>query len=353
MVDAGGSTVLVTGANRGIGLEACRQLKAAGFSVILTARDADEGRAAADSLGVAFSPLDVTAAEDIAALADDLSRQGRRLHGLINNAGISLEGFDGRVVRQTLAVNFFGALGLTEALLPLIGDGGAIAMVSSGMGELSAYAPALGARFSDPGLTRDQLVTLVNEFIAGVDAGTYKQAGWPGSAYRVSKAALIALDQAHGARPRAPRHPRQRGLSRLGALADGWQSGAAQRRKGRGVGHLGDDTRPIHRRLLPRRQACQLVGFGGSALGPSAASALNRLASPGGRFRPLGRARREAHAFAATDLAGRPCSRLDSLCDCRRRGGHGAGLAGRARWPRPGLRRQCRGHRRCSPAPAC
>jgi len=215
MVDAGGSTVLVTGANRGIGLEACRQLKAAGFSVILTARDADEGRAAADSLGVAFSPLDVTAAEDIAALADDLRRQGRRLHGLINNAGISLEGFDGRVVRQTLAVNFFGALGVTEALLPLIGDGGAIAMVSSGMGELSAYTPALGARFSDPGLTRDQLVTLVNEFIAGVDAGTYKQAGWPGSAYRVSKAALIALTRLM-ARDLAPRD------IHVNAVCPGW-----------------------------------------------------------------------------------------------------------------------------------
>ena len=215
MADAGGRTVLVTGANRGIGLEVCRQLKAAGFAVILTARDADEGRAAADSLGVAFSPLDVTASEDIAALADDLRQQGRRLDGLINNAGVSLDGFDSGVVRQTLAVNFFGALGLTEALLPLIGDGGAIAMVSSGMGELSAYAPALSARFSDPNLTRDQLVTLVNEFIAGVDTGTYRQAGWPGSAYRVSKTALIALARLL-ARDLAPR------AIHVNAVCPGW-----------------------------------------------------------------------------------------------------------------------------------
>ena len=214
-MSAAGETVLVTGANRGIGLEACRQLRAAGFSVILTARDADEGQAAAQELGVAFSPLDVTAADDIAALVGDLRRQGRRLDGLINNAGISLGGFDGGVVRQTLAVNFFGALGVTEALLPLINDGGAIAMVSSGMGELSAYAPALGARFSDPDLTRDQLVALVNEFIAAVDAGTYKQAGWPGSAYRVSKAALIALARLL-ARDLAPR------AIRVNAVCPGW-----------------------------------------------------------------------------------------------------------------------------------
>ncbi len=214
-MSAAGRTVLVTGANRGIGLEACRQLKAAGFAVILTARDADEGRAAAESLDVAFSPLDVTAADDIAALVDDLHRQGRTLYGLLNNAGVSLNGFDGEVVRETLAVNFFGALGLTEALLSLIEDGGAIGMVSSGMGELSAYSPALRARFSDPALTRDQLVTLVDEFTAAVDAGTYRKAGWPGSAYRVSKAAMIALARLL-ARDLAPRR------IAVNAVCPGW-----------------------------------------------------------------------------------------------------------------------------------
>ena len=81
-----GKTVLVTGANRGIGREACRLLKAAGFSVILTARDAGDGRTAADELGVAFHRLDVTSKEDIAALAEDLRRQARTLHALVNNA---------------------------------------------------------------------------------------------------------------------------------------------------------------------------------------------------------------------------------------------------------------------------
>ncbi len=214
-MSAAGKTVIVTGANRGIGLDACRQLKAAGFSVVLTARDASEGQAAAETLGVDFSPLDVTSAEDAAALAERLRSEGRALHGLINNAGISLDGFDGAVVRETLAVNFFGALGVSEALLPLIDDGGAIVMVSSGMGELSAYAPALSARFTDPDLTRDQLVALVNEFIAGVDDGTYRQAGWPGSAYRVSKTAVIALAKLL-ARDLAPRR------IAVNAVCPGW-----------------------------------------------------------------------------------------------------------------------------------
>jgi NAD(P)-dependent dehydrogenase (short-subunit alcohol dehydrogenase family) len=192
-MSAAGKTVLVTGANRGIGLEACRQLKAAGASVIMTARDAVAGQAAAETLGVEFRRLDVTLAVDIAALANELHREGRLIDGLVNNAAVSLDGFDSNVVRETLASNFYGVVDLTEALLPFIRDGGAIVMVSSGMGELDAYAPHLRARFSDPALTRDQLVALVGEFVAGVRDGTYREAGWPGSAYRVSKAAVVAL----------------------------------------------------------------------------------------------------------------------------------------------------------------
>ena len=137
-----GRTALVTGANRGIGLEVCAQLKAQGFAVILTSRDEADGRAAAEKLGVDYRRLDVANPKSIAALADGLRRDGRSIDVLINNAAVSLDGFDSAVVRQTLAANFFGALALTEALLPLMTDGGAIVMVSSGMGELHAYSPA-------------------------------------------------------------------------------------------------------------------------------------------------------------------------------------------------------------------
>lgn len=186
-------TALVTGASQGIGLETCRQLRSAGWDVILTSRDEKAGRAAALDLGVGYHPLDVTSADSIAVLAADLTRDGQRLDLLVNNAGISMQGFDAEVVRGTLAVNFFGALHVTEALLPLIADGGAIVMVSSGMGELHAYAPEIRARFADPSLTRDELVTLVEEFAAAVAAGDHTAKGWPSSAYRVSKAAMVAL----------------------------------------------------------------------------------------------------------------------------------------------------------------
>lgn len=208
-------TALVTGANQGIGLETCRQLRDLGYAVILTSRDEGAGRVEAARLGVAFTKLDVTSAGDIAALASDLARDGRTIDLLINNAAISMNGFDIEVVRTTLGTNFFGALNVTEALLPFVSDGGAIVMVSSGMGELHAYSPAIRARFADPTLTRDQLVALVNEFIADVAAGGHTKTGWPSSAYRVSKAAIVALAKVF-ARDLAPRR------IRVNAVCPGW-----------------------------------------------------------------------------------------------------------------------------------
>jgi len=208
-------TALVTGANQGIGLEICRQLAERGYGVILTSRDEPAGRAAAGTLGVDYHRLDVTRAADIATLATDLRKEGRAIDVLVNNAGISMHGFDNTVVRETLAVNFFGALHVTEGLLPLIADEGTIVLVSSGMGELHAYSPKIRARFADPKLTRDALVALVNEFIADVAAGRHEKNGWPSSAYRVSKAALNALARVL-ARELAPRR------IRVNAACPGW-----------------------------------------------------------------------------------------------------------------------------------
>jgi NAD(P)-dependent dehydrogenase (short-subunit alcohol dehydrogenase family) len=104
-----------------------------------------------------------------------------------------MSGFNVGVVRSTLGVNFYGALHVTQALAPLVEDGGNIVMVSSGMGELHAYSPAIRARFLDPALSIDGLRALVAEFEQGVAQGNHEQQGWPSSAYRVSKAALNAL----------------------------------------------------------------------------------------------------------------------------------------------------------------
>ena len=190
-------TVLVTGANRGIGLEVCRQLGREGKRVLLTARDATLGQEAvaslrAQGLEVAFEQLDVASPESVDALTVRLERQGVRLSALINNAAIALDGFNVDVAERTQAVNFFGAWRVTERLLPLIQSGGTIVMVSSGSGELHGLPEELRRRF-DPPASKDALAALVREFIEDVRGGQYAQKGWPGSAYRISKVALNGL----------------------------------------------------------------------------------------------------------------------------------------------------------------
>jgi NAD(P)-dependent dehydrogenase (short-subunit alcohol dehydrogenase family) len=196
-------TALVTGANRGLGLETSRQLAALGFRVIAS------GRGAADL------PLDVTDPASITAATEHLRGDGTAIDVLVNNAGVSLHGFDADLARQTLAVNFFGPLRVTEALLPLIPDGGVVVMVSSGMGELAGLDPTLRGRFTDPGLTRDALIALMEGFVADVAAGRHQQRGWPSNAYRVSKIGLNAL-----VRVWAPELAKRRII--MNAVCPGW-----------------------------------------------------------------------------------------------------------------------------------
>ncbi len=123
--------VLVTGANRGIGLEVCRQMGKLGYQVILTSRDGEKGLCASKALAlqglaVDFCSLDVSSEDSIQAANDFVHRQYGRLDVLINNAGIhldrdrSISNLPMDVLRQTMEANAYGALRTCQVFLPMM-----------------------------------------------------------------------------------------------------------------------------------------------------------------------------------------------------------------------------------------
>jgi NAD(P)-dependent dehydrogenase (short-subunit alcohol dehydrogenase family) len=138
---AGAGTVLVTGANRGLGLEFARQYKEAGWQVIGTARNPDTA-GELKALGVRVVQLDVASQESIDSLAAALGDEPIDL--LINNAGIfprvgKIEEIDFEDYQRTLVVNTVGPVRVTRALLPNLRQGKLkiIAGLSSNLGSIA------------------------------------------------------------------------------------------------------------------------------------------------------------------------------------------------------------------------
>jgi len=129
--------ILVTGANRGIGLELCRQLKAQGHHVIAVCRNTSDEL---NQLDIETIPsIDVTDNESLLLLKQHLA--DRPVDVLINNAGILannvLGEIDYQTVMQQYLVNAIGPLKVTESLLPLLQQGAKVAIITSRMGSMS------------------------------------------------------------------------------------------------------------------------------------------------------------------------------------------------------------------------
>jgi NAD(P)-dependent dehydrogenase (short-subunit alcohol dehydrogenase family) len=141
-----GQIALVSGGNRGIGLEIVRQLADRGITVILGSRDEEEGWAAAEGLSgdVVVRQLDVADAESVDHLTSSIEEEFGRLDILVNNAGIlndeDQHGVDADLdgVREALEANPFGVWRLCEAFIPLMQSRGygRIVNISSGLGAL-------------------------------------------------------------------------------------------------------------------------------------------------------------------------------------------------------------------------
>lgn len=153
---------LVTGANKGIGLQIAKDLAARGFTVLVGSRNSKNGDAAAKTIGADARSvqLDVTDSGSIAAAAERIRKEFGRLDVLVNNAGISHTGPSKPLAemvkssrpsvasldeaRAIFETNVFGVIAVTQAMLPLLREAPAarIVNVSSGTGSL--------ARNSDP-----------------------------------------------------------------------------------------------------------------------------------------------------------------------------------------------------------
>lgn len=153
------TTILITGANKGLGYETARQLIAAGHTVYLGCRDPERGQLAAQQLGARLVEVDVTSDESVSAAAKLVEQLGG-LDVLVNNAGIEgrgennsvigAEAVTGEMMREIFDTNVFGIVRVTHAFLPLLQQSSApvVVNVSSGLGSLSlSAAPESPIRF--------------------------------------------------------------------------------------------------------------------------------------------------------------------------------------------------------------
>jgi NAD(P)-dependent dehydrogenase (short-subunit alcohol dehydrogenase family) len=205
---------VVTGGNKGIGFEICRQFAARGINVVLTARSRRRGARAAsklqgEGLNVIFHPLDVTVPAEVQALARYLDATHGRCDVLVNNAGIALDRYSmsvldtpPRLFQDTLDTNFYGPLRLCQALMPMMlrRRYGRVVNLSSGLGQLedmedgsAAYRvskTALNALTRMAAAAADNRNVLVNSMCPG---WVRTDMGGPNAARGVEKGAETAV----------------------------------------------------------------------------------------------------------------------------------------------------------------
>lgn len=146
------ATIVITGANRGIGLEAARQLVEAGHRVFLGSRDGERGEGAAEEVGAEALTIDVTDDAGVQAAVDTVRAKAGVLDVLINNAAIVGAG---KAVQETtaddlahcFATNVFGVVRVTQGFLPLLEKSAnpVIVNVSSPGGSLALISEIVAA----------------------------------------------------------------------------------------------------------------------------------------------------------------------------------------------------------------
>jgi NAD(P)-dependent dehydrogenase (short-subunit alcohol dehydrogenase family) len=135
--------ILVTGASTGIGYSVSALLASEGYTVFAGVRNAADSERLGAIPGVAPLQLDVTDAEQIRDAAHTVHQSGAKLRGVVNNAGIAVPGplefLPVDELRRQFEVNFFGAIGVTQAFLPMLrASKGRIVFISSISGQIAS-----------------------------------------------------------------------------------------------------------------------------------------------------------------------------------------------------------------------
>ncbi|CAH2063511.1 unnamed protein product [Thlaspi arvense] len=204
------TTAVVTGANKGIGFAVVKRLLELGLTVILTARNVENGSLAADSLrgagfrNVHFCCLDISDHSSIAAFVSWFRLNFGVLDILVNNAAVSFNAVGENFIKHPetiIKTNFYGAKLLTEALLPLFRRSVSVSRIlniSSRLGALNKLgSPSIRQTLENEDLTNEQIEATVAQFLEDVKSGKWQKQGWPEnwSDYAVSKMALNAYSR--------------------------------------------------------------------------------------------------------------------------------------------------------------
>lgn len=205
------TVAVVTGGNRGIGFEICRQLTAHGLTVILTSRDASAGVESIKvlqegGLDVIYHQLDIVDSSSINQFVKWLQENYGGLDILVNNAGVNFNlGSENSVenARKVVETNYYGTKSMIEAMIPLLKPsivGARIVNVSSRLGRLNGRRNrisnvALREKLSDVESLSEELIdSTVSTFLQQVEDGSWTSGGWPQNYtdYSLSKLAVNA-----------------------------------------------------------------------------------------------------------------------------------------------------------------
>ena len=194
---------VVTGGNKGIGLEIAKKLSSIErIKTIIACRNEKNGLEAVKILGneAEYEHLDIDDDNSIQSFTNRMISKYNCIDILVNNAAIAFKQSDPTPFHlqasPTIKTNYFGTLKLTESLLPLIkmSQLKTICNVASEAGHLRIIkSPELRQKIQQPNLSVFELNSMMMLFIEDVEKKQHEKAGWPNTCYGMSKCGLIAL----------------------------------------------------------------------------------------------------------------------------------------------------------------